>query len=112
MIAYYNKWMTLWPTVFDLAESSLSDINETWTGLGYYSRAKRIHEAARTVVDEYAGVLPRTAVDLAVKVPGVGRYTAGAIASIAYGEVAELVDGNVVRVLSRLRLVLRRTCVG
>lgn len=103
VLAYYTTWMQKWPTIFDLASTSLSDVNETWAGLGYYSRAKRIHEAACKMVDENAGILPRTAATLATDVPGVGRYTAGAIASIAYGERAELVDGNVVRVLSRLR---------
>lgn len=103
VIAYYLKWMQKWPTVFDLASASLSDVNEVWAGLGYYSRARRIHEAAIELVANFYGILPRSATQLVENVAGVGRYTAGAIASIAYGETAELVDGNVVRVLSRLR---------
>ncbi len=75
-----------------------------WAGLGYYRRAKFLHQGAQLVVNEYKGALPRTAKELQ-EIPGVGRYTAGAIASIAFGEVAPLVDGNVIRVLSRLRSV-------
>lgn len=103
VLSYYKNWMQHWPTIFDLSQASLSEVNQVWAGLGYYSRARRVHEAAVMLVKEQKGVLPRTAAELAAKVPGVGRYTAGAIASIAYGERAEVVDGNVVRVLSRLR---------
>jgi A/G-specific adenine glycosylase len=103
VIAYYVRWMQKFPTIFHLARATLSDINEVWAGLGYYSRARRIHEAAVSIVEQSNGVLPRTAAELAESVPGVGRYTAGAIASIAYGQRAELVDGNIIRVFSRMR---------
>lgn len=84
-------------------------MNEAWTGLGYYRRARYLHEGAKRVMARHGGKLPRTAAALR-KIPGIGPYTAGAIASIAYDEVCPVVDGNVVRVLSRLRFLflLRR----
>ncbi|CAL1536028.1 unnamed protein product [Lymnaea stagnalis] len=105
VIDYYNKWMKKWPTVQDLAASNIEEVNKAWSGLGYYSRGRRLLEGAQKVVKEMSGQMPNTAVELEKKLPGVGRYTAGAIASIALGEVTGLVDGNVVRVLSRLRMI-------
>ncbi|XP_009580678.1 PREDICTED: A/G-specific adenine DNA glycosylase, partial [Fulmarus glacialis] len=87
VIDYYNRWMQKWPTLQALAQASLEEVNELWAGLGYYSRGKRLQEAARKVVSELAGRMPRTAEDLQKLLPGVGRYTAGAIASISYGQV-------------------------
>ncbi|KFW09045.1 A/G-specific adenine DNA glycosylase, partial [Fulmarus glacialis] len=86
VIDYYNRWMQKWPTLQALAQASLEEVNELWAGLGYYSRGKRLQEAARKVVSELAGRMPRTAEDLQKLLPGVGRYTAGAIASISYGQ--------------------------
>ncbi|KAM6397170.1 adenine DNA glycosylase isoform 1-T1 [Pluvialis apricaria] len=94
-----------WPTLQALAQASLEEVNELWAGLGYYSRGKRLQEAARKVVSELAGQMPRTAEDLQKLLPGVGRYTAGAIASISYGQATGVVDGNVIRVLCRLRCI-------
>ncbi|RUS89256.1 hypothetical protein EGW08_002999 [Elysia chlorotica] len=105
VINYYNKWMKKWPTLEALAASDIEAVNEAWSGLGYYSRGKRLFEGAKKVVTELQGQMPRTAQDLEKQLPGVGRYTAGAIASIAFGEVTGLVDGNVVRVWSRLRAI-------
>ncbi|NWI97002.1 MUTYH glycosylase, partial [Pitta sordida] len=105
VIDYYNRWMQKWPTLQALAQASLEEVNELWAGLGYYSRGKRLQEAARKVVSELAGHMPRTAEDLQKLLPGVGRYTAGAIASIAYGQATGVVDGNVIRVLCRLRCI-------
>ncbi|XP_025942424.1 adenine DNA glycosylase [Apteryx rowi] len=105
VIDYYNRWMQKWPTLQALAEASLEEVNELWAGLGYYSRGKRLQEAARKVVSELAGRMPRTAEDLQKLLPGVGRYTAGAIASISYGQATGVVDGNVIRVLCRLRCI-------
>ncbi|NXC02704.1 MUTYH glycosylase, partial [Orthonyx spaldingii] len=105
VIDYYNRWMQKWPTLQALAQASLEEVNELWAGLGYYSRGKRLQEAARKVVSELAGRMPRTAEDLEKLLPGVGRYTAGAIASIAYGQATGVVDGNVIRVLCRLRCI-------
>lgn len=104
VIDYYNRWMARWPTVQDLACASIDEVNEVWAGLGYYRRAKLLHDGAKKVVNDLGGHLPRTAAELA-KLPGIGPYTAGAIASIAYGENAPIVDGNIIRVLSRLRLL-------
>ncbi|CAM9426922.1 unnamed protein product, partial [Chrysoparadoxa australica] len=104
VIDYYTRWMELFPTVQDLAAADLNDVNTVWAGLGYYRRAKLLHEGAKTVVSEYEGTLPSTVKEL-LGIPGIGPYTAGAIASIAHGKVEPLVDGNVIRVLSRLRAI-------
>ncbi|XP_059583730.1 adenine DNA glycosylase isoform X3 [Alligator mississippiensis] len=100
---YYTRWMQKWPTLQALADASLEEVNALWAGLGYYSRGKRLQEGARKVVSELAGRMPRTAEELQKLLPGVGRYTAGAIASISYGQATGVVDGNVTRVLCRLR---------
>ncbi|XP_048800939.1 adenine DNA glycosylase isoform X2 [Lagopus muta] len=105
VIDYYNRWMQKWPTLQALAAASLEEVNELWAGLGYYSRGKRLQEAAKKVVLELAGRMPRTAEDLQRLLPGVGRYTAGAIASISFGQATGVVDGNVIRVLCRLRCI-------
>ncbi|XP_029815801.1 adenine DNA glycosylase-like, partial [Manacus vitellinus] len=86
VIDYYNRWMQKWPTLQALAQASLEEVNKLWAGLGYYSRGKRLQEAARKVVSELGGHMPRTAEALQKLLPGVGRYTAGAIASISYGQ--------------------------
>ncbi|KAK2055797.1 DNA glycosylase [Colletotrichum caudatum] len=103
VIDYWNRWMARWPTIRDLAAAAPEDVLAAWRGLGYYSRATRIHEAARLVVADprWAGLLPADTAELEAKVPGVGRYTAGAIAAIVFGRAAPMVDGNVLRVLSR-----------
>ncbi|KAJ3416237.1 hypothetical protein HDV05_002527 [Chytridiales sp. JEL 0842] len=100
---FYENWMSKWPTVFDLAKADLEEVSKVWSGLGYYSRAKRLHEAAQLVVNKFDGMLPKDAASLEKEIPGIGPYTAGAVSSIAYGQPAALVDGNVIRVLSRLR---------
>ncbi|KAM4628747.1 adenine DNA glycosylase [Polymixia lowei] len=105
VINYYNKWMKRWPTVQDLAAATLEEVNQMWAGLGYYSRGKRLHEGAQKVVSELKGQMPRTVESLLKQLPGVGRYTAGAIGSIALGEISGAVDGNVIRVLCRLRAI-------
>lgn len=103
VIDYWNRWMARWPTIHDLARASPDDVLSAWRGLGYYSRATRIHDAARLVVADpvMRGLLPSDVAELEQTVPGVGRYTAGAIASIVFGVPAPMVDGNVLRVLSR-----------
>lgn len=100
---YWNKWMNRWPTIQDLANASADDVLSAWRGLGYYSRATRIHEAAKKVVNDskLQGLLPNTAEELQAKVPGVGRYTGGAISAIVFGHAEPMVDGNVLRVLAR-----------
>ncbi|XP_049735083.1 adenine DNA glycosylase isoform X1 [Elephas maximus indicus] len=105
VIDYYTRWMQKWPTLQDLASASLEEVNQLWAGLGYYSRGRRLQEGARKVVEELGGHMPRTAETLQQLLPGVGRYTAGAIASIAFGQATGIVDGNVVRVLCRVRAI-------
>jgi A/G-specific adenine glycosylase len=100
-IPYYQRWLKRFPTVKALAAASLGDVLAVWEGLGYYSRARNLHAAAQAVMSEHGGRLPRT-VDELRGLPGVGRYTAGAIASIAFGADAAVLDGNVKRVLARV----------
>ncbi|KAF9093192.1 hypothetical protein BGX23_003548 [Mortierella sp. AD031] len=105
VIPYFNTWMEKWPTIATLAAADIEEVNKVWTGLGYYSRASRLHTGAQKVLKDFNGILPSDPVMLEKEVPGVGRYTAGAIVSHAYNVPAELVDGNVIRVLSRLRAI-------
>ncbi|TDP77353.1 A/G-specific adenine glycosylase [Bradymonas sediminis] len=104
VVAYYQRWAQRFPTVEALATASLDEVLEQWAGLGYYRRARFLHESSKTVLEEMGGRLPRSAGQLR-KLKGVGPYTAGAIASIAFGQPEPLVDGNVERVLARLRAV-------
>uniref|UniRef100_A0A8C5D7H7 Adenine DNA glycosylase n=1 Tax=Gouania willdenowi TaxID=441366 RepID=A0A8C5D7H7_GOUWI len=105
VIDYYNRWLKRWPSVKDLASATLEEVNQMWAGLGYYSRGKRLHEGAQKVVSELRGQMPQSVDRLLKELPGVGRYTAAAVGSIALGEVTGTVDGNVVRVLCRLRAI-------
>ena len=101
VIPYFHHWLERFPTLKDLAEAPLDDALKLWEGLGYYARARNFHRAAQAVMRDYGGRIPDTVEEL-LKLPGVGRYTAGAIASIAFGRDAPVLDGNVKRVLSRL----------
>ncbi|KAF2966267.1 hypothetical protein GQX73_g7306 [Xylaria multiplex] len=103
VIDYWNRWMEKWPIIHELAAADGDDVLAAWRGLGYYSRATRIHNAAKLVCEDSAmkGLLPSSVDTLVAKVPGVGRYTAGAISAIVFGKAAPMVDGNVLRVLSR-----------
>jgi A/G-specific adenine glycosylase len=101
VIPYWERFLARFPTVQALAAAPLEDVLAAWRGLGYYSRARNLHRAAQEVVARFGGRLPSSAEAL-LTLPGFGRYTAGAVASIAFGEQAPLVDGNVARVLSRL----------
>ncbi|KAH6884501.1 DNA glycosylase [Thelonectria olida] len=103
VIDYWNNWMDKWETIHDLAAADPEHVLSAWRGLGYYSRATRIHDASKLVASDpkMKGLLPSHPSDLEAKVPGVGRYTAGAISSIVFGRAAPMVDGNVLRVLSR-----------
>ena len=100
-LPYYERFLEALPTIEALATASQDQVLKLWEGLGYYTRARNLHKAARIVHEQYGGALPRSA-ELLQLLPGVGRYTAGAIASIAFGERAPVLDGNVKRVLSRL----------
>jgi A/G-specific adenine glycosylase len=100
VIDHYRKFLEKFPNVRKLAQARESSVLAAWSGLGYYRRARMLHAAAKAVVKEHACEFPRTAAGLR-ELPGIGRYTAAAIASIAFGEPVAVVDGNVERVLSR-----------
>ena len=101
VIPYYHRFLKRFPTVRRLAQAGLSNVLRVWEGLGYYSRARHLHRASQMVVDRFDGRIPDRVEDL-LTLPGIGRYTAGAILSIAYNQEAPVLDGNVKRVLSRL----------
>jgi len=101
VIPYFERFISAFPTVTALAAASLDQVLKLWEGLGYYSRARNLHRAAQQIVEEHSGKFPATAVGLQT-LPGIGRYTAGAIASIAFHERVAVLDGNVMRVLTRL----------
>lgn len=100
VIPYFDRFVRAFPTLESLAAADLHDVLRLWEGLGYYSRARNLHKAARHVVTVLGGIIPATSVELR-KLPGIGPYTAAAIASIAFGEAVPVVDGNVLRVFSR-----------
>lgn len=97
---YYTRWLERFPTLHALADAPLDDVLKAWEGLGYYSRARNFHRAVKEVVMRHGGVVPRDPKEFAA-LPGVGRYTAGAVMSIAYGHPEPIVDGNVRRVFAR-----------
>jgi A/G-specific adenine glycosylase len=97
---YFLSFTTAFPTVFDLAAASEEQVLKLWQGLGYYSRARNLHQTAQYVAQELSGIFPTTYKDL-LKLKGIGEYTAAAIASFSYNECVPVVDGNVFRVLSR-----------
>jgi A/G-specific adenine glycosylase len=99
--AYFPRFLRRYPTVESLAAAELSEVLGAWSGLGYYRRARALHAGAREVVEQYGGKVPSDAASLR-EISGIGAYTAGAIASIAFGAKEPLVDGNVARVLARL----------
>lgn len=101
VIPYYERFLARWATVADLAAASLDDVLAEWAGLGYYSRARNLFKCAQTLVAEYGGEFPRSEAELA-ELPGIGPYTAAAIAAIAFGARATPVDGNIERVVARL----------
>ena len=104
VVPYFERFLARFPTVEALAGAPLDEVLRLWAGLGYYSRARNLHAAARAILDQHSGTFPSDPVAVQA-LPGIGRYTAGAILSIAFGQAAPLVDGNVARVLSRLFLV-------
>ncbi|PJF46906.1 MAG: A/G-specific adenine glycosylase [Chloroflexi bacterium] len=108
VIPYFERWTQRFPTLETLAAAPLDEVLKLWEGLGYYARARNLHAAARIIVHERRGQLPRTVEGL-MALPGVGRYTAGAIASLAFGARAPVLDGNVRRVLSRIFGLARPT---
>jgi A/G-specific adenine glycosylase len=101
---YFSVFMSRWPTVADLAAAPVEEVMKEWAGLGYYARARNLHACAKAVAHEHAGHLPRTEKDL-LALPGIGRYTAAAIAAIAFDQRAVVIDGNVERVVTRLAAI-------
>ncbi len=98
---YFAKFTALWPAVADLAASDLDDVLKAWAGLGYYARARNLHKCAQAIAGDHGGVFPDTKAEL-MTLPGIGPYTASAIAAIAFGAREAAVDGNVERVVSRV----------
>jgi A/G-specific adenine glycosylase len=102
VISYFLRFIERFPTVEDLANAPLDEVLVYWQGLGYYSRARNLHKCAQIIVNEYQGILPEE-VKALQKLPGIGVYTAAAIASIAFNKPTVPIDGNVIRVLSRVK---------
>jgi A/G-specific adenine glycosylase len=100
VIGYFQRFVSRWPSVVDLASADDEDVMKMWAGLGYYARARNLLKCARTVVADHGGIFPRGE-DALLTLPGVGPYTAAAIASIAFDEKATVLDGNVERVMAR-----------
>ncbi len=101
VVPYFLRWMTLFPTIEMLADASIDEVIKAWEGLGYYARARNLHEGARSIVKDYGGKIPSDPNHLA-QIKGIGPYTVGAICSFAFKQKRAAVDGNVLRVISRL----------
>ncbi|MCB1113929.1 MAG: A/G-specific adenine glycosylase [Chlamydiia bacterium] len=101
VLPYFERWMTIFPTLKDLAQAEEQEVIKLWEGLGYYSRARNLHQGAKFCVEHFEGEFPRSEADLK-RIKGVGPYTLGAILSFAYHKKKAAVDGNVQRVMSRL----------
>jgi len=104
VIDYYRRFMARFSTIERLAEADIDDVLHHWTGLGYYARARNMHKAARIVVEQHGGELP-TDIEEVMKLPGIGRSTAGAILAFAHRQRHPILDGNVKRVLTRLHRI-------
>ena len=102
--SYYARFLALWPNVAALAKAPRDEVLKEWAGLGYYARARNLHDCAQAVVERYGGRFPRTEAELR-QLPGIGDYTAAAVAAIAFGQGSTVVDGNVERVVTRLYAV-------
>lgn len=101
VIPYFERWMSEFPDITSLAAAPLDRVMKAWEGLGYYARARNLHLAAKSIVQRHNGQVPDRRTEL-LALPGIGRYTAGAILSIAYGQIEPILDGNVRRVLCRV----------
>jgi A/G-specific adenine glycosylase len=101
VVNYYQRWMERFPTLADLAAADLQDVLKIWEGLGYYARARNLHQASQKVITAYEGLVPQARSAL-LQLPGIGEYSVGAILSLAYNQPEPILDGNVKRVLSRL----------
>ena len=98
---YWRKFLAEFPTVIDLANANRDRVLTLWAGLGYYARARNLHKCAQVIRDEHGGLFPQSEAEL-LKLPGIGPYTAATLAAICFGEAANIVDGNVERVVSRI----------
>ncbi len=101
VLDYYRRWLVRFPTVQALAAAAPEEVLRAWEGLGYYARARNLHRAAQIIVEEHGGVFPREVAKIAA-LPGIGRYTAGAVASFAFDTSTPIVDANIARVLARV----------
>ena len=101
VIPYFERWMKLFPTIKKLSKANENDVLKVWEGLGYYSRARNLYRAAKIVSEKYSGELPKNLEELRA-LPGIGRYTDGAIASMAFGMDEPTLDGNLRRVFARV----------
>ena len=101
VLGYWERWMRALPSVSALAKAKPATIHKLWEGLGYYTRVRNMQKAAREIMAKLGGKFPRD-YDAILELPGIGRYTAGAIASIAFNEPRPILDGNVMRVLARI----------
>ena len=104
VVPFYQRFLARFPTLQVLAAASVDDVLPLWAGLGYYSRARNLHRCAQAIVEHHNGVFPR-ALESVLALPGIGRYTAGAVTSIAFDAPNPIVDANVMRVLARVRLI-------
>lgn len=104
VLSYYRRFLQRFPSIPALAAATLDDVLKVWEGMGYYARARNLHRAAKCVLENHGGRLPSDYAAL-LAIPGIGPYTAAAVASIAFGEARAVVDGNVVRVITRLFLI-------
>lgn len=102
---YFEKFITKWPTVHDLAKAEQDDVMHEWAGLGYYARARNLHKCAKVVSEELGGVFPKTQTELE-RLPGIGGYTSAAMRAIAFDLPANVVDGNIERVMARIYAVI------
>src|ERR1051325_10076634 len=101
VVPYFERWMRDLPTIASLAKASSEKIHKLWEGLGYYTRVRNMQKAAQTIAEKHAGDFPIDHHDVRA-LPGIGRYTAGAICSIAFNQPVPILDGNVIRVLTRV----------
>lgn len=101
VVPYFERWLARFPDLYALADAPLDDVLKTWEGLGYYARARNLHAAAKVIVERHGGMIPTDRAAL-LSLPGIGRYTVGAILSIAFGQPEPILDGNVKRVLCRV----------
>jgi len=99
--AYFARFLTLWPTVAQLAAAPNQEILKEWAGLGYYARARNLHKCAQIIAHDFASKFPQTEAEL-IQLPGIGDYTAAAIAAIAFGQRSAVVDGNIERITTRI----------